>query len=317
MRSPGAGLDREPKRRPAERQTPPPGGTRGWRVRTASGSIVPAASERLEEGPTTVQLDLEVARPASDAARELRGDPPAELLEGVLGGIPGREDGGPQPLEMAVLVADHRSDVMGRDDAATSVVEAAGDQDDAEVRQLVVGQPDRWPPELVEDLVERVGMDRRGQAVADRRGPDRDTGGSTPGIGRGVVGQLVGEQDGRRRADRVAAGCGGSGDRPASRAPTPAAASRRSRPRRRAPRPGWSAAGSRAARSSSVVLPTCCASAATTIGTWASTSSQTVAASSASSTPDPISSTIERRSGGTRRNAQRPGAGEKSATGGA
>src|SRR6478672_3722145 len=76
----------------------------GW---TASLSVVPRSVKRLgravgadgranrvgvgragpeqllEDRPTTVELDLEVARPASDATRELRGDPPAELLEGV------------------------------------------------------------------------------------------------------------------------------------------------------------------------------------------------------------------------------------------
>ena len=66
------------------------------------------------------------------------------------------------------------------------------------MRQLVVGQADRRPAEHVEDLVERVGVDRRGQAVADRGGPDRDPGGGAPGVGGRVVGQLVGEEDGRR-----------------------------------------------------------------------------------------------------------------------
>ena len=53
------------------------------------------------------------------------------------------------------------------------------------------------------------------------------------------------------------------------------------------------------------------------IGTRASSSSQSCAASSASSVPSRISATIERGSGGIGRNAQRPGAGEVSATDGA
>ena len=71
------------------------------------------------------------------------------------------------------------------------------------MRQLVVGEADRRLPERVEDLVERIGVDRRGQSVADRRRADRDPCGLTPGVGRGVVGQLVDQQDGGVGADRV------------------------------------------------------------------------------------------------------------------
>ena len=64
-----------------------------------------------------------------------------------------------------------------------------------------------------------------------------------------------------------------------------------------------------------VDLPTPWPSAATTIGTRASMSSHSCAASSASSVPVRINSTIERGCGGIGRNAQRPLAGETSATG--
>ena len=141
-------------------------------------------------------------------------------------------------------------------------------------------------------------MDRRGQAVADRDGPDRDPGGGAPRVGRRVIGQLDG------RAGRSSRG--GSGRLPgaAGRA-TPG-------------QPSSDACGSQSKVSSSPASSTirlvgrqeveergraasfCRRVApppATTSGTWASTRSQTVAASSASSTPDPISSTIERGSG--------------------
>ena len=71
------------------------------------------------------------------------------------------------------------------------------------MRQLVVGEADRRPAERIEDLVERVGVDRRGQSVADRRGADGDPRRLTPGVGRRVIGQLVGQQDRRVGADRV------------------------------------------------------------------------------------------------------------------
>ena len=120
--------------------------------------------------------------------------------------VPGREDGRAEPLDVAVLVARGRADVVGGDDPATSVARRGRRiSDDAEPRQLVVAEADRRAAELVEDLVERVGVDRRGQAVADARGPDRDARLGAPGVRRQVVGQL-GDRAGRcRRGGRAAA----------------------------------------------------------------------------------------------------------------
>ena len=75
-----------------------------------------------------------------------------------------------------------------------------------EPRQLVVAEADRRSAELLEDLVERVGVDGRGQPVADGDGTDRDPGLGAPGVGRQVVGQL-GDRAGRcRRAGSVGVG---------------------------------------------------------------------------------------------------------------
>ena len=162
---------------------------------------------------------------------------------------------------MAVLVAGHRPDVVGRDHAPASVVEPAQDEDDAEMRQLVVGQPDRRPAERVEDLIERVGMDRRGQAVADRRGPDRDPGRRAPGVGgrwsdsSWASRTVVVRADRRRRRLRAGRATPGQPSSDACGSQSKVSSSPAS-----STTPDWSAAGSRAARSSSVDLPTCCAS---------------------------------------------------------
>jgi hypothetical protein len=150
-----------------------------------------------------VDLDLEVARVTTDATGELRGHTPTEMLELVGRGVPGREHGRAEPLKVAVHIACHRPDVMSGHDPPPIVVEAAQDHDDPQMRQLVIGEADRRPPERVEDLVERIGMDRRGQPVADRRRSDRDPRRITPGVSRRVVGQLVDQQDGCVRADRL------------------------------------------------------------------------------------------------------------------
>ena len=108
---------------------------------------------------------------------------------------------------------------MGRDQAALVRRRAGGRPGRREVRQLVVGQPDRRPPELVEDLVKRIGMDRRGQAAQpSQTGPGPHRAGGAPRVGRRVIGQLMGEQDGRRGADRGSRRGGGRSR--ANRAPT-------------------------------------------------------------------------------------------------
>ena len=233
---------------------------------------------------------------------------------------------GPESLDVAVLVARGRADVVGRHDAAPAVVDGSAGRGrrraaTARRRSSLTG----GRPSCLEDLLERIGVDRREQPVADGGGPDRDLA-SAPQVYEGRWSDSSGiEQDRRVRAD------GGSG-RPA--------------------RPGWiagpdagtgSAAPAELGRLGQPVERlvraaqlddldplgqegqqrfeerwTCrrrSAAAATSSGTRASTSSQSVAASSASSVPARMSSTMERGVGGTCRMAHRPRAGEVSANG--
>ena len=83
------------------------------------------------------------------------------------------------------------------------------------MRQLVVGEADRRPSECVEDVVERIGVDGRGQPIPDRCRPDRDPRRLAPGVGGRVVGELEGQQDCRVRADRVGIGRSVDGPGPA------------------------------------------------------------------------------------------------------
>jgi hypothetical protein len=92
------------------------------------------------------------------------------------------------------------------DDAPPAVIESTQDEDDAEMRQLVVSEADRRPAQGVEDVVERIGMDRRRQAIPDRRGTDRDPRRFAPGVGGRVVGELEGQQDRRVGTDRIGVG---------------------------------------------------------------------------------------------------------------
>src|SRR4051794_36142783 len=50
--------------------------------------------EPVEVLPTPVDLDLEITGAATDSAGKLGGDAPAEMLERVFRGIPGRKHGG-------------------------------------------------------------------------------------------------------------------------------------------------------------------------------------------------------------------------------
>ena len=158
---------------------------------------------------TPLDLDLEVAGPPADAPRELGGDPPGEVLEAVMAGIPGREDGRAEMLDVAVDVPDDRADVVGGDDPTPAARDGPQDQDDAETGQLVVREQDRRAAERLEDLVERVGVDRGRQPVADRGRPDRDPGLGAPRVGRQVIGQLGDQQHGRLRPDRRSGGMTG------------------------------------------------------------------------------------------------------------
>ncbi len=62
---------------------------------------------------TGIDLHLEVAWLDADSSGEFRGDPPSEVLEPVLGFIPGREHTRPQPLDVTVGVAGNRTDRSG------------------------------------------------------------------------------------------------------------------------------------------------------------------------------------------------------------
>ena len=67
--------------------------------------------------------------------RELRGDAPAEVLEGVAALVPRREDGRAEALHVAVLVAGDRPDVVGGGHARGPVrSRAAHDQDHPQPR---------------------------------------------------------------------------------------------------------------------------------------------------------------------------------------
>ena len=101
-----------------------------------------------------------------------------------------------------MLVARRRADVVRGDDPTNALADGPQDQHDPEPRQLVVADLHRRTAERLEDLLERVGVDRGGQAVADGRGPDRDAGLLAPGVGREVVGELGHEEDGVVGADR-------------------------------------------------------------------------------------------------------------------
>ena len=79
-----------------------------------------------------VDLELEVAGLAPDTHRELGRHAPAELLERVVARVPGREHGRAEPLDVAVLVARRRTDVVGGDDPPLAVADAAEDEHDAE-----------------------------------------------------------------------------------------------------------------------------------------------------------------------------------------
>ena len=202
----------------------------GWdgRARRASLSVVPQSVKRhgrtiraegIADGvrgrdtgrdevvqvvPPAVLLDLEVAGVAADPGGELRRDAPPEMLELIRRRIPRREDRRTEPLGMPVQVARDRADVVGGGDPSTAAIQAAQDDDHPEMRQLVVSEAHGWATEGVEDIVERIGVDGRGKAVADRGGAHGDPCRLAPGVGRQVVRQLVGEKDRPLRTDGVA-----------------------------------------------------------------------------------------------------------------
>ena len=158
-----------------------------------------------------------------------------------------------------MLVPPDRPRVVGRDhppaDVPVRTALCPDDDDQAEVGELVVGQPDG--PELVVDLLETVGVDRRADPVADRRRPDQRPGGGAPGVERQVGGQLRGDEIRRRRDHRDRR------RRVALVRTRPPRASRASRPpaARRSPRrrpPGRSGAPSRAGSRAAPRRPSSC-----------------------------------------------------------
>ena len=129
----------------------------------------------------------------------------------------------------------------------------AHDQHEAQARELVVGQPDVRPAELVEDLFERIGVDRRAEAVADADRPDRDPGLLAPGVDRQMRTELLREQVRRFGPDVGQPAAQPDPDprpreseirRRATRAAGPRAASRRSPRSHAASRPAFRAEGS-------------------------------------------------------------------------
>src|SRR5215210_1853640 len=156
---------------------------------------------------TPLELRLEVAGAPARPFGELRYHAPREMLELVLVGVPCRENRGTQALDVPVLIARDGSDVVrGGNPAHGPRIRVAGrgregtnDDDDADSRQLVVRQRDRRPMQCVEDLFERVGVDRCREAVPDGDGADRDARGVAPRVRRKVIRKLRRDEDARRR----------------------------------------------------------------------------------------------------------------------
>ncbi len=151
-----------------------------------------AAPEGVEESGAPVDLELEVPGSPADPPGQLRGDAPAELLEAIRAGIPRRQDGRAETLDVAVFVAGDGANVMGGDDPGRGqALDIAQDEHDPKARGLIVGQADRWALEGRQDVLEPLADDRGGQAVADGRGPDRQAG-DRPEV-RGPIGRPVGQ----------------------------------------------------------------------------------------------------------------------------
>ena len=90
-----------------------------------------------------------------------------------------RQDGRRETLDVAVLVAGHGTDVVGRDDPATALIDPPQAEDHAESGQLIVVEPDRGPARARRSLVEGAGVDGRAPGRirstrhARRSGPPR------------------------------------------------------------------------------------------------------------------------------------------------
>src|SRR4029079_2441578 len=66
-------------------------------------------------------IALDVAGLAAEADRQLRHDPPGEVLQTVGSLVANGDDRGRQPLDVAVLVPAHRPRVVRRDDATADL----------------------------------------------------------------------------------------------------------------------------------------------------------------------------------------------------
>ena len=232
-----AGSDREPSVVPRSVNRGRPAGSADRIARAGCGSVTPSATRPLEELPPPVDLDLEVAGAPADARASSGVTPQPKCSNASVAGSQVASTAGPRRWTWPWT-----SRATGRTKwAATTRRRPASSRrstsDDAEVRQLVVGQADGRAARGVEDVIERIGVDRRGQAIADGCGADRDLGRLAPGVGRRWSDSSRREQDGVIRADRGRRRGAAGGGR-ASRARTPAGASRRSRPRLRARRRG-------------------------------------------------------------------------------
>ena len=172
---------------------------------------------------------------------------PAEVLEGVLGRVPGGEDGRPEALDVTVGVAGDRPDVVGRHHAPAAVVEAAqrrARHRDATARRRTGGPASGGAPRR------RRRASRRGSSPPGRsrsRRPGSRPARPCPRCRRQVVGQLGASRTVVSGRTGRAVG-GGDARRPASRARWPVAASRTSRSRRPARPTRRPPAGTRGAR---------------------------------------------------------------------
>ena len=253
------GSDSEPKRRPAERQTGPSDGTPGWPRGPPRRSVVPAATRdaRWSRRRSTSISKSPAARP--DPARQLRSDRPSRNARM-------RPPPGPRSRGPPARGAGRDRGCRGRRAGRSARPPRAGGH-----RRGGAGRPRRprcdssssasrtgGRRSAVEDVVERVGVDRRRQAVADRGRPDRDPGGRRPRCRR-ACGRTARGRAGRWSRAGPAGPVGGGRTRDAR----PAELGRLWQPVERLAlagqldQPRRPAAGTRAAPSSRVVLPTC------------------------------------------------------------
>lgn len=168
----------------------------------------PGGPERDQEPRPLGLLPLEVAGLPAEPDRQLGHHAPFEVVELGTRDRARGEDGRRQPLGVAVLVAPDGTGIVGGHDtpprtAARSTI-GAHDQDEAEVGQLFFGQANRTFPEEIVNVLETVSVNRRRDAIPDRRRPDQRPRRPTPRVDRQVLRHLGGDE---------VAGRGGEGNR--------------------------------------------------------------------------------------------------------